>query len=178
LRRPRVIRAGDQVSVDRPVRRSIERLQKTPGVAAGQAEAYRKIAGLAGFVAGRQHEPFGFAGFEGKALAGGGGQNESIDGQRHIMPNQPPRRRLVEFTVAKRRDQRQPEAMQARAKVVHGSISLGLSRRRDNKKPRPDGGVLGSVLSEKPIARVDLQSPGGELFSTTLRCGDSYSFAD
>jgi hypothetical protein len=50
-----------------------------------------------------------------------------------------------------------------------------LSRRRDNKKPRPDGGVLRSVLGEKSIARVDLQSPEGELFSTALQCTYSES---
>jgi len=34
------------------------------------------------------------------------------------------------------------------------------------------------VLGEKSIARVDLKSPEGELFSTTRPCTDSWSFAD
>src|ERR1700742_2464986 len=37
------------------------------------------------------------------------------------------------------------------------------------KKPRPDGGVLVSVLLEKSIARADLHSPKGEPFSTALQ---------
>jgi hypothetical protein len=90
------------------------------------------------------------------------------------MPRQPPQRRLIEFAIAKRGDERQPEVMQGRSKVSHWSISSGiLSRRRDNKKPRPDGGVLRIGLGEKSIARVDLQSPEEELFSTALRCTDS-----
>src|SRR5229473_5824480 len=55
------------------------------------------------------------------------------------------------------------------------SISFGLIRRRDNKKPRPDGGVVRSVLGEKSIARVDLPSPEGGLFSTALQCTYSES---
>src|ERR1700730_3601147 len=55
---------------------------------------------------------------------------------------------------------------------------LELRRRRDNKNPRPDGGVVRSVLGEKSIARVHLQSPEGELFSTALQCTYSESSAD
>src|ERR1700730_12734697 len=55
---------------------------------------------------------------------------------------------------------------------------LELSRRRDNKKPRPDGGGLQSVLGEKSITRVEIQTPAGELFSTALQCTYSESSAD
>src|SRR5712672_2728640 len=89
------------------------------------------------------------------------------------MPHQPPQRRLVEFAIPERRDQRQPKALQRslkigsskigrskigsskvrNSKVSHGSISLRLSRRRDNKKPRPDGGVWRIDVGEVYRAR-------------------------
>jgi hypothetical protein len=39
------------------------------------------------------------------------------------MPNQPPQRSLIERTIAERRDERQPEAVQLASKVSHWSIS-------------------------------------------------------
>src|SRR5712672_2763707 len=89
------------------------------------------------------------------------------------MPHQPPQRRLVEFAIPERRDQRQPEAMQGSlkigslkigsskigsSKVSHWSISLRLSRRRDNKKPRPDGGVLADRCW-RSLSRASISSP-------------------
>ena len=70
------------------------------------------------------------------------------------MPHQPPQRCFVEFAVAKRRDERQPQALQGTIEgqsLVH--LLGGLSRRRDNKKPRPDGGVL-RIGREREVYRA------------------------
>ena len=48
-----------------------------------------------------------------------------------VVPDQPAQRCLVEFAVTKRRDERQPQALQLGFKFSHWSISLGVSRRRD-----------------------------------------------
>jgi hypothetical protein len=120
-----------------------------------------------------EYKPFGFRWLQGEALARCGGENQSIDGKRRVMPHQPPQRRLVEFAIPERRDQRQPKALQAslkigsskigRSKIVsskvsHWSISLRLSRRRDNKKPRPDGGVLVDRYW-RSLSRASISSP-------------------
>jgi hypothetical protein len=134
LRRPRIIGAGNQISIDRPRRGSVQRVQQCACVAAGQAEADRKIPGPADFVPDRGHKPLGFPGLEGEAFAGGGCKNQSIDGQGSVVPHQRPQRRLIERSIPKRRDERQPEAMQgsskigsskiASSKVSHWSVSL------------------------------------------------------
>jgi len=60
LRRPRIIRAGNQVAVDRPCRGSRKRIEQRAGVAAAQPEENRKIFRRSGPVAHREHQPFGF----------------------------------------------------------------------------------------------------------------------
>ena len=52
----------------------------------------------------------------------------------------------------------------------HKSISLGLSRRRDTKKPRPDGGVLGSVL-RAVVARRSYVPGRGSFFDSAAMHG-------
>ena len=123
LRRPRIRRTRDQVAVDRPCRRSIERVRKRARIAAGQAEENRKISRLAGFVAHREHQPFGFARIEREAFSGGGGQHQPVDGPCKIVPHQPSQRGLIERAIAERRDQRQPQAMQVRSEI--GRSRLG-----------------------------------------------------
>ncbi len=46
------------------------------------------------------------------AFAGGGREDQSVDGAVRVVPDQPAQRRLVELAVAKRRDERQPQALQ------------------------------------------------------------------
>src|SRR6266550_2108580 len=131
LRRPRVIWAGNQVSVDRPRRGSVQCVQQRACVAAGQAEADRKIPSPTDFVPHGEYKPFGFRWLQGETLARGGGENQSIDGKRRVMPHQPPQRRLVEFAIPERRDQRQPKALQASLKI--GSSKVGSSKVRNSK---------------------------------------------
>src|ERR1700737_1155267 len=89
------------------------------------------MSGPADFVADREYKPFGFLLREGEAFAGCGGENQSIDGKISVMPRQPAQRRLVELAIAKRRDQRQPEARRGRAKI--GRSKIGSSRAGGSK---------------------------------------------
>ena len=61
LRRPRVIWAGDQIRVDWPRRGSRQGFQQRACIAAGEAEAERKISAPAGLVPDREYKPFGFS---------------------------------------------------------------------------------------------------------------------
>src|SRR6267154_2888280 len=151
LRRPRVVWAGNQVAVDRPCRGSVQRVQQCAGVAAGQAKAERKLLERADFVADREYKPFGFLAREGEAFARCGGENRSIDGKIGIMPRQPAQRRLVELALAKRRDQRQPEAMQGKLKI--GKLKIGKSKVGTSgigKSKTGSSRVGGSKLSHGP----------------------------
>ena len=60
------------------------------------------MSGPAGFVVYRTYQPFSFLQLKRQAFAGGGGEHQSVDRTRRIMPDQPPQRRLVEFAIAKR----------------------------------------------------------------------------
>src|SRR3982074_1714812 len=156
LRRPRVVWAGNQVAVDRPCRGSVQRVQQCAGVAAGQAKAERKLLERADFVADREYKPFGFLAREGEAFARCGGENQSIDGKIGIMPRQPAQRRLVELAIAKRRDQRQPEAMQGKLKIGKlkiGNLKIGKSKVGTSgigKSKTGSSRVGGSKLSHGP----------------------------
>ena len=146
LRRPRIIRAGNQVSVDRPCRSAVKRFRQRARIAAGQAEAERKRSRLAGLVVNRERQPFGFTLAQGEAFARGSRVAPACRSAAPRSAAPAAAAWLVERAIAKRRDQGQPEAMQrgsqGKSGTGHWSISLGASRRRDNKKPRPDGGVL------------------------------------
>src|SRR5216683_7080145 len=128
LRWPRIIRAGNQVAVDRPRRRAVQRVQQCACVAAGQAEADRKILKSADYIPDREHQPFDFLKLEGEAFPGRSGEDQPVDGKGRVVPRQSPQRRLIEPAIAKRGDERQPEAMQesskvGRSKISHWSIS-------------------------------------------------------
>ena len=68
------------------------------------------------------------------AFARGGGEDQPVDRAGGVVADQPPQRGLVEFAVAKRRHQRQPQALQQVSSIQSWSISLGVSRRRDQQK--------------------------------------------
>jgi hypothetical protein len=56
------------------------------------------------------HETLGFLFVEGHSLAGRGGEDQAVDRFADVVPHQPAHRIFVEHAIAKRRDQRQPEA--------------------------------------------------------------------
>jgi hypothetical protein len=72
-----------------------------------------RVRPLAAIFGSRQrNQPLQLSHAERHAFARGGGKNQSVDRSLRVMPHQPPQRRLVEFAVAKRRHQRQPQALQ------------------------------------------------------------------
>jgi hypothetical protein len=108
-----------------------------------------------------------------QAFARRGREHQSVDRAVRIVPHQPAQRCFIEFAIAKRRDQRQPEAAQSALKVVHGSISSRVcAGDGTTKNPVQTAGFGGIELGERSSARVDLRSPEGELFSTALRYTD------
>src|SRR6478609_10820960 len=80
------------------------------------------------------------------------------------MPDQPAQRGLVEFAVAKRRDEGQPQALQQALQISrlwfsHGSISSsGLPETGPIKNPRRGGGVSGSALAIR-LSRATTSGP-------------------
>ena len=79
----------------------------------GQSETDRHVTRVAGGLGSRQlDDPFKFGHAERQAFTRGGGEDQSVDGQRRVVPHQPPQRGLIENAVAKRRNERQPEAVQ------------------------------------------------------------------
>src|SRR5690349_3526808 len=84
------------------------------------------------------------------------------------MPHQPPQRRLVQFAAAERGHQRQPQAAQLFSQVTHGPCPSCGAGDGTNKKPRPNGGVLGSVGLVENSARAIASPREGTFFH--LRC--------
>ena len=128
LRRPRIIRACDQVAVDRPGRRFLQSVQHLRGGCARQAEAERHVAAhvieLGAYLL---DQPFELRGRQRQAFARCRSQDQTVDRTVGVVPDQAPQRQRVKFAIAEGGDERKPEAAQLLLKVVHGSISLGTS---------------------------------------------------
>jgi hypothetical protein len=188
LRRPHVIGACDQITVDRPVRGLIQQTLHLRGRRARQSEADRHDAADRCQLRPRHRDELLELGdAERHAFARGRRKDEAVNRTQRVVPHEPAQRPLVEFAIAEGRDQRQPQPLQpasqagmgqgseigsswiGRSKAGHRSISFGVSRRRSKKKPRPDGGVLGSVGVSGKLSARDLQPPEGRLFSRSLR---------
>ncbi|MCY1246408.1 hypothetical protein D9M72_596410 [compost metagenome] len=111
LRRPCVIGAGDQIAGDIPRRRPLQRLYRLQRVAARKAEIDRyALARRSQGLVGDRNQPLAFRLAERHALPGGSTQDEAVDRFCGKVRHQPAQRALIEFAIAKRRDQRQPEA--------------------------------------------------------------------
>ena len=99
-------------------------------------------------------DPLEFGDAERHAFARGRREDQSVDRAGGIVPDQPAQRRLVEFAVAERRDERQPEALQLRSKVSHGPSPLGGEPETGPiKNPVQTAGFWGSVVREVYRAR-------------------------
>ena len=178
LRRPRVIGARDQIAVDRPDRGLVQRIQHLGGAGAGQAETDRNAASAAGyFLVRHRHQPLEFAWPKATCLrrtwrpgsarrpgrahsAGPAGAGWARRVRRCETASPGAATGLV--TVL------QPALQIGCWLVGHRSISLGLEAPETGPIKNP---VLAAGFrdraGEQIMARVDLGSPAGDLFSTT-----------
>ena len=126
LRRPQIIRTGDQIAVDRPGSGLVERIAQFRGAGAGQTEADRYVTTAVGDLGSDQRDQLlQFVDAEHHAFARRGREDEAVDRAAGVVSHQPAQRCFVEFAVAERRDQRQPKALQLRSKVSHGPSPWG-----------------------------------------------------
>src|SRR5450631_234515 len=89
LRRPRVIGTRDQIAVDRPGRGLVELVAYPARVGAGKAEADREVAAAVVKLGACQRDLLLELGaVQGEALAGGGREDQSVDGPVGIMAHE------------------------------------------------------------------------------------------
>src|SRR5579871_2739184 len=170
LRRPEIIGRRYQITVNRPGRGLVEHLLEFLRARAGKAEADRQDAGQFGKLgANGRDKMLKLVGRQQQSFARSRRQNEAVDWAAGVVSHQPPQRQLVERSIAKRCDKRQPQSLQPVSKVVHLFHLLLRLPEMDGttKNPASHGGVSSRLRSQISIARADLKSPDGDLFSSS-----------
>ena len=167
LRRPRVIGARDQIAVDRPGRRLVQRIQHLRACwrRTGRGRSADSVALSDSLARVTVTSRSSSSGAERHAFARGRGEDQSVDRAAGIVPDQPAQRRLVEFAVAKRRDERQPQALQAACEIsqIVGSVMVpsphGVEPETGPiKNPVQTAGLSGSALAVR-LSRASISGP-------------------
>jgi hypothetical protein len=149
LRWPRVIRAGDEIAVDRPGRRLGESFHQLARVAAREAEEQRQPPRSC--LRRDGDETLRLLVIERQPFARRRGEDQAVDRSARVMPDEPGDRRLIERAVGERRDERQPDAVEASARsgsdALHDALpfvcgAAGGNGHQKSKAPSVSGGAL------------------------------------